>query len=146
MIPNTLLMDWDTLQVLRRHPVILDMYKYTQGGLVNDAELREVFKVGRILVSNAVYNSAVEGAATTITNIWGNNALLCYVDPKPPSLRTVTFGLGFRWTPEGIPAPMQTRVYDDPDPGKKVEVTEVGYYQDEKIVAPQLAYLVGDTL
>lgn len=147
LVANTLLVDWDTYQVLRRHPVMLDMYKYTQGGLLSDVEMREVFKVDRLIISNAVYNAANEGAATaSITNIWGNNALLCYVDNAAPSLRTATFGLAFRWTPEGIPAPMQTRVYDDPDPGKKVEVVEVGYYQDEKIIAPQLAYLVGSTL
>ena len=146
VIPNTMLVDWDTYQIVRRHPVMLDMYKYTQGGLLNDAELREVFKVQRILVSDAIRNVALEGATASIVNIWGNNALLCYVDPAAPSLQTVTFGLGFRWTAPELPAPMAARVYDDPDPGKKVEITEVGYYQDEKIVASQLAYLVGNTL
>ncbi len=146
IIPNTLLMDWDTMQIVRRHPVMLDMYKYTQGGLLNDAELREVFKVGRILVSDAIRNAALEGGTASIVNIWGNNALLCYVDPAAPSIQTATFGLGFRWNAPELPAPMVARVYDDPDPGKKVEITEVGYYQDEKIVAAQLAYLIGNTL
>lgn len=146
VIPNTLLLDWDTMQTVRRHPVLLDMYKYTQGGLLNEAELKEVFKVQNLIVSNAIKNAAVENATASIVNIWGNNALLCYIDPAAPSLQTVTFGLGFRWTPPELPAPMVTRVYDDPDPGKKVEIVEVGYYQAEKIVAPQLGYLVGSTL
>lgn len=146
LIINTMVMDWDTYQITRRHPVMLDMYKYTQGGLLNDAELREVFKIDRILVSTGIYNAAVEGATASITNVWGNNCLLAYVDPAAPSLRTVTFGLGYRWTPEGVPAPMQVSVYNDPDPGKRTEVVDVSYYQDEKIVAPQLAYLIGSTL
>ena len=146
VIPNTLLLDWDTMQTVRRHPVLLDMYKYTQGGLLNEAELKEVFKVQNLIVSNAIKNAAVENATASIVNIWGNNALLCYIDPAAPSLQTVTFGLGFRWTPPELPAPMVTRVYDDPDPGKKVEIVEVGYYQAEKIIAPQLGYLVGSTL
>lgn len=146
VIVNTMLMDWDSYQTLRRHPVLLDMFKYTQGGLLNDAELKEVFKIPNLLVSQGIYNAAVEGATNSIVNIWGNNCLLAYVDPTPASLRTVTFGLGFRWTPEGFPAPMQASVYNDPDPGKKVEVVEVGYFQDEKIVAPELAYLIGNTL
>ena len=146
VIPNTLLMDWDTYQIARRHPVMLDMFKYTQGGLLNDAELKEVFSVERILISKAIRNTAKEGATGVIANVWGNNALLCHVDPAAPSLQTVTFGLGFRWNSADLPTPMQARVYDDPDPGKKVELTEVGYYQDEKIVAAQLAYLVGNTL
>ena len=143
---NTLLLDEDTSQIVRRHPVLLDMYKYTQGGLLNDAELLEVFKVRRLLISDAIRNAALENGTASIVNIWGNNALLCYVDPAAPSLQTVTFGLGFRWQSPDLPAPMAARVYNDPDPGKKVELTEVGYYQDEKIVAQQLAYLVGNTL
>lgn len=146
IIPNTLLLDWDTMQIVRRHPVLLDMYKYTQGGLLNDAELREVFKVGRILISDAIRNAANEGVTASIVNIWGNNALLCYVDPGAPSMQTATFGLGFRWNSPDLPAPMVARVYDDPDPGKKVEINEVGYYQDEKVIARELAYLVGNTL
>lgn len=146
IIPNTLLLDWDTYQMVRRHPVILDMFKYTQGGLANDAELVEVFKVQRLLISNAIRNGANEGAANSIMNIWGNNALLCYVDPAGPSMQTATFGLGFRWQPPELPAPMVASVYNDPDPGKKIEITEVGYYQAEKIVAKELAYLIGSTL
>jgi hypothetical protein len=146
IVPNTMLMDWDTRKVLRRHPALLDLYKYTVGGQITDGQLREAFDVPNLLISDAIYNAAVEGDTASIVNVWGNNLLLAYVEPGAPSLRTATFGLGFRWTPDGIPAPMQTRVYDDPDPGKKVEVVEVGYYQDEKVVAPQLAYLIGDTL
>ena len=94
----------------------------------------------------AIRNTAAEGQTATMVNIWGSNALLCYVDPGEPSLQTVTFGLGFRWESPDLPAPMVARVYNDPDPGKKVELTEVGYYQDEKIVARDLAYLVSTTL
>lgn len=146
VIPNTMLLDWDTYQIVRRHPVLLDMFKYTSGGLLNDAELKEVFKVQTLLVSNAIKNAALGGATASIVNIWGNNALLCYVNPAGAGLQTVTFGLAFRWTPPELPAPMQARVYDDPDPGKKLELVEIGYYQDEKIVASQLAYLIGSTL
>ncbi len=122
------------------------MFKYTQGGLLNDAELRECFKIENLIVSRAIRNVAPEGATASITNVWGNNALLCYIDRSAPSAQTATFGLGFRWQGEDLPAPMVASVYNDPDPGKKIEITEVGYYQDEKIVARELAYLIGNTL
>ena len=144
--PNTLLMDYNTHRIVRRHPVLLDMYKYTQGGFVTDQELAVCFSVERILIGDAIRNTAAEGAAATMANVWGNNALLCYVDPTAPSLQTATFGLGFRWESPELPASMVARVYNDPDPGKKVELTEVGYYQDEKIVARDLAYLIATTL
>ncbi len=146
LIPNTAVLDYDTYQIIRRHPVLLDMYKYTQGGLVNDAELKEVFRVQNILVSNAIRNTNVENATASLANIWGNNLLLCYVSPNPTGLRTQTFGLAFRWLSPDLPAPWGVRVYPDPDPGKKVEILEAGYYQAEKIVSPTLAYLVGSTL
>jgi hypothetical protein len=143
---NTLLLDYDTRRVVRRHPVLLDLYKYTKSGFLTDAQLMEVFDVQKILVADAIRENSKEGGASSITNIWGNIALLTHVANEAPSEETVTFGLGFRWTPEGAPAPMQARTYMDPDPGKKAEVVEVGYYQDEKIVARKLAYLVGSTL
>ena len=146
LLANTMLMDFDTYQTVRRHPILLDMYKYTQGGLVNDAELKSVFKVDKILVSNAIRNAARENATASLVNIWGNNCLLCHVAPIATGLRTATFGLAFRWLNPELPAPWGVRVYNDPDPGKKTEILEAGYYQDEKIVAAQLAYLVGSTL
>lgn len=144
--PNTLVLDYDTREVLSSHPVILDNFKYTEGGLVTDAQLMEVFKVQRILIADAIQENTLEGGTSSITNIWGNIALLAYVDGAAAAPETATFGLGFRWTPEGIPAPMQARTYPDPDPGKKAEVVEVGYYQDEKIIARDLSYLVSSTL
>ena len=143
---NTALMDADTHKVLRRHPVLLDMYKYTQGGLVNDAELKAVLEVDRILVSDSIRNAALENATASLVNIWGNNFLLCHVNPNPTGMRTATFGLSFRWFNPELPAPWAVRVYDDPDPGKKIEVVEAGYYEDEKVVASQLAYCISTTL
>ena len=146
LVANTALMDYDTYKTIQRHPVLLDMYKYTQGGLVNDAELMAVFGVQKILVSKSIRNAAVENATASLVNIWGNNFLLCHVSPNPTGMRTATFGLAFRWLNPDLPTPWGVRVYNDPDPGKKVEVVEASYYQDEKIVAPQLCYAITTTL
>ena len=143
---NTLVFDYDTVEVLRTHPVILDLFKYTEGGFVTDQQLREVFKVQNILVADAIMENNLEGAASSITNVWGNIALLAYIEGAAAAPETATFGLGFRWTPEGIAPAMQARTYPDPDPGKKAEVVEVGMYQDEKIIAKDLSYLVSTTL
>lgn len=146
MRANTLLLDYNTHKVVRRHPMLLDMYKYTSKGFLSDEDLLKCFDVDRLLIGNAIVNMAKEGQANSMVNIWGNNALLCYVDTAPPGLQTATFGLSFRWESSDLPAAFVARVYNDPDPGKKIEVTEVGYYQDEKIVARDLAYLVNGTL
>ena len=143
---NTMLLDKDTLRILRRHPVILDLFKYTAGGVVNDQQLKEVFDVETILVGRGVKNNALEGATASITNIWGNNLLLARVVPGV-SLQTQTFGLSFRWRPEGIPSDMQVyRAVEGAAGQRKVEIVEAGYYQTEKVVAAQLCYALTGTL
>ncbi len=145
LMPNTMVMDKDTFMVVRRHPALLDLYKYTAGGQLTDAQLAATFGVQNLWLATGIVNRAVEGATASIVNIWGNNVLMARIIPGT-SLETATLGLGFRWTPAGIPAPMQVVRYADPDPGKKTDVVEVGYYQDERVVAASLGYLIGSTL
>jgi hypothetical protein len=146
LVYNTMVLPWDVFQVVRRHPLLLDLFKYTQGGMLNEEQLRAVFNVDRILIPRAIVNNAPEGAPASFTMIWGDNVLLAYVSPQAPSLRTVTFGLAFQWKPEGFPAPFAVRRYPHWDPGVASTITDVQYYQAEKIVAPQLAYVIRDTL
>lgn len=146
LIANTLVIDEDTFQMLRRHSKLLDLYKYTSGGLLGEDQIARAMGVDRILHGRAIRNNAIENAVGSYTNIWGNNALLCYVSPTATGLMTASFGLMIRWIPDGIPAPFAMFRYDDPDPGKKVEVVEASYYQDEKIVARNLGFLMASTI
>jgi hypothetical protein len=145
MVANTLVIDKDTYAIVRRHPLLLDMFKYTSGGFLNDDQLKGVFNVDQILIGRGVKNNALENATASITNIWGNNVILAKVNPAITK-QTATFMLAFRWQPSNMPAPMQVLRYNDPDPGRKVEWVESGYYQDEKIVAKNLAYAITGTL
>lgn len=143
---NTMVIDANTLRVVRKHPVLLDMYKYTTGGLLSMENLKDAFEIENVLVGKGIKNMAVEGAAGSTVNIWGNNVIMAYVSPSAVSRQTRSFGLTFRWTPPGLPAPMSVRRYNDPDPGKGIEVVDVGYFQDEKIVASNLSYGILNTL
>lgn len=145
LVANTLVADFDTLEILRSHPVLMDMYKYTQGGLVTDEQIKSAFKVQQILIGKGVKNNAHRAATASITNIWGNNAILAHVKPGL-NMKTATFSLTFRWTPAGAPRPMQAFRYKDPDPGKFAEIVQVGMYQDEKIVAKDLSYGILSTI
>lgn len=147
VIANLAVIDWDTLQMLRRHPELLDMFKYTSGGQLTDEQLMTgVFKVQRVLVANSVKNTANEGQAATMANIWPNMFGLFYVNPARQGLKTVTFGLGFRWTDPQLGVPFAVRRYRDKDEGTKKDVLDCQYYQDEKTVAQQLSYVVKTTL
>lgn len=147
---NTMVIDADTYEIVRRHPVLLDMFKYTESGLLNTAQLASVFEVPNIRIASGVKETSNEGSGvSSMAPIWGNNVLICYVDPSPSpdSMQVQTFGAALRWNnPEYLGVPMAARRYMDPDPGKKLEIVEVGYYQDEKVIAQQLSYLIGSTL
>lgn len=147
--PNVCAMDADTFDILTRHPELLDMYQYTQGGPVLTSDIAKAFKVPSILVADGVYNSALtnvdSGDVGVGANIWGNFLFLGHVTPGA-SMKVKSFGATMRWTPQGIGTPMQAFRYLDPDPGTKKEWTEVGVYQDEKVVAKDLGYVVTGTL
>src|SRR5436305_13529940 len=99
MMPNTLLLTEPVVNVLSEHPKILDKIKYTQRGIVTEDILAAVFRVGKILVARTVANSANEGQTVTPADIWGDDAILCYVDSSP-DLQMPTFGRIFSWTEE----------------------------------------------
>lgn len=147
--PNVCAMDADTFDILSRHPELLDLFQYTQGGLVTTSDMAKVFKIPSIVIADGVYNSAVtnvdSGDVGVGANIWGNFLFLGHVTPGA-SMKVRSFGATMRWSPEGIQTPMQAYRYLDPDPGTKKEWTEVGVYQDEKVVAKDLGYVVTGTL
>lgn len=146
LLANTAVIDWDTMQVVRRHPELLDLYKYTSGGELAMQQLMDVFKVQRLLVGRGIQQNALPGGTSSMTNIWGNNVLLAHVETQT-GLQTKTLGLRFSWRPEGFPLPFSVERQVFAGAGQpKVEVVETGHFQDEKLVAPDLGYLIGTTL
>lgn len=146
MKANTMVIDEDTFQIVRRHPDILELYKYTAGGQATEEQLKSTFQVANMLIGAGVKENALEGGTSSITNIWGNNVLLAHVGPAT-GLQTATLGLRFGWRPAGFPAAFGVERKVERGAGsRKVEIVEVGHFQDEKIVAAELGYLISGTL
>ena len=149
LLPNTLVMDWDTSQVLRRHPIILDYFKYNRGGMVTMGELREVFQIDNIMVGRSIKENArenVDSITNSMTNIWGNNVLLAHMGPAT-GMQSRTLAARFNWRPSGFPAAFVVERRTVNGAGtRRVEVVEAGYFQDEKIIAPDLGYLISGTI
>lgn len=150
LIPNKMLIDWDTYQLLGRHPVLLDMFKYTSGGTVQDSDIAKCFKVEEIVVAKAIKENQPEGGSTSsLTSLWGNTALLAYVPPGTPSFETPSAGLyRFQWNDNGIyPGNFGVlRSMDDAAGGTHSETIEVGHFQDERVVARNLLYAITATI
>lgn len=143
---NTLVLDEDTFQIIRRHPLLLDLFKYTDGGLLSMDHLKSAFSIPNILVAGGIKNTANEGATFASSNVWGNTALLVHVQ-RSMGIRTRTFGLRMQWKNPAYPANFGVkRARYDQAGQANVEVVEVGHQQDEKVVAKSLSYGILNTL
>ncbi len=146
LVANTAMIDEDTFQIVRRHPDLLDMFKYTSGGELNEDQIKSVFRVKKLLIGSAVQENALEGGTTSMTNIWGNNCLIAFVGPST-GMRSQTLGLRFVWPAPGFPAPLAAHTRREAGAGtKNVEYIQAEHYQDEKLIATDLGYLIATTL
>jgi len=93
----------------------------------------------KTVVSEAMFNSAAEGAAEVVADVWPDTVTLVWINPsKSPSLEDSTFSWSImsqdfrvrRWRDEEIEATM----------------IEVQMCVDEKIVAPFAAHTITDVL
>jgi len=94
--PNTLVLGRDVFDVLCDHPVVLERIKYSQKAVVTTDLLASLFDIPRVLVANAVVNTAYKGATASNSFVFGKGALLCYSAPKP-GLRVPSAGYTFAW-------------------------------------------------
>lgn len=100
MLPDTAVMSYKVYSKLRYHPQILDSLGYKEnrpGGLRVD-ELADAMDVKRILIGEAMYNNAKEGATDSLTDVWGKNIIFS-VSPERAAVRQVS--LGYRVQFEG---------------------------------------------
>jgi len=96
---NTMIIGIEVFNKLKRHPQLLDIYKHTQRGILTPELIAEAAQLKRVIVGEAIYDSAAEGATFTGTNIWGNYALICFInDPKTvKSLKVPNLGFIPYW-------------------------------------------------
>lgn len=98
--PNKLTLSRPVFDALLDHPDIVGRLDrgQTQGpAMVKRDALAALFELDEVLVMDAVYNSAQEGAADSINFIGGNHALLSY-SPASAGLYVPSAGYTFSWT------------------------------------------------
>lgn len=93
--PNLLLLGRPVYDQLKHHPDILDRIKYVQKGVVTPELMASVFEVDKVIVGNAGYNTAKEGKTADYDYLWGKNAILAYVEPRP-GLKKYSLGYVFQ--------------------------------------------------
>jgi len=93
---NVLLLGYQTYRRLKQHPDIKEQFKYTSSDSITAAMLAVYFDIERVLVSQSVYASNVEGETAVMDFTAGKNALLCHVASNP-GLLTPSAGYIFSW-------------------------------------------------
>lgn len=69
--PNTMFMGYQVWQQLINHPVFQDRIKYSQLGILTTELAARLFNVERIIVCEAISNSASEGLTDSLGFVWG---------------------------------------------------------------------------
>jgi hypothetical protein len=139
MMPNTLVLPYEVYQKVRLHPKVTDKVKYVTIGVLGADLLARLFEVERVLVPKAFQNVAAKGQTPSLQYVWGKDAFLCYVPPKP-ALKQVALAYTFFWTV--APGSINGRIVEVwRDPNRKADVIRVQKYYDQKVIAPGACYI-----
>jgi hypothetical protein len=130
--PNTLVLGYQVWSKLMNHPKLISRIQYVSKQSVSLDDFANLIGVERVLIGNAVQNTAAEGAADSLGFLWGKNAFLMYVAPTP-SIDTVT--AGYHLT-------LENGRYIDGwyDQDRKADYVRFNDYYDRKIVATEAIY------
>lgn len=136
---------------LVQHPDIIDRVKYTgtndMPGQVTAKAIAALFEVDKVLFPKAIKNTGEIGQSDSFSDVWSDNVILAYVTNGPdPDGRDPSLGYTFRWINEALQSlPFASEIWNDPD-GGNFENRRVQTYQDEKLTATELGYVIADTL
>ena len=97
MRPNIGVISRQVYDKLKVHSEILDRIKYTSSDSIDRILLARLFELEDLLIAEAVYDTAAEGAAASQSFVAGKHMLLAYRTPTP-ALDMPTAGLIPVWT------------------------------------------------
>jgi hypothetical protein len=128
---------------LKYHPKILSSlgYSLNRAGTLKEAELAEVLGVKKLWVPQAAYNSAKEGQADTLAQVWGKNIQLLVSPDKAEKYQT---SFGYYMKRSGI-APRRVKKWNVEDSFGDTGILVGDYYQF-RITNVNAGYLIKDAI
>lgn len=138
--PNKLVLGREVYDALLDHPDIvgrLDRGQTTGAAIVMRQNLAALFELDEVLVMDAVYNSATEGATDSIGFIGGKSALLVYAAPSP-GLYVPSAGYTFSWTGLLGSGALGMRMKRIRDEKRESDMLEIQMAFDQKKVSADL--------
>lgn len=159
---NVMVMSNPTFLALQAHPRLLDVFKYTQAGLLNEQKLAQYFGVDRLLIAKSVIATNNEGQAFNPADIWGADVILAHVQTEA-DLERPNFGRTFFWTAftsqinaetGGTGPGMATgggasdllQIFSYRDETVKSDIHRSEHYVGEKLVGSKAGYMLNSVL
>lgn len=140
---NTIIFGRTAYNALLKHADILDRIKFVQRGVVTSDLLAALFDVENVYIGSSIINGGEENQADSFTDVWGGDTIIGRFSPADADGRDPSLMYGFRWTNPLFGAPMGVETWSDPD-HRNFDNIRVQYYQDEKITAKDLGYVLKD--
>jgi len=142
MRPNRMVMGDKAWRNFREHADVIDRIYGNDGTapgarLVTQNNAAALFELDTVLIGGAYYNANDEGQSASLTQIWDDNVVLYYA-PNAPRKDKASAMYTFRWTPKNLP--LQAQNYFSR--ANYAEMIDLMMYQDEKITAPDLMWLI----
>lgn len=132
--PNVAVMSWNVWRYLKNHPDLAERVKYTRpGGTPVADDLANWFGLDKVLIGTAIKDTAQEGAAASISYVWGNGFWVGYV-PGSPGLMTPSAGYIMEWGGRSVDTFREDQ--------ERQNVYEASHYSDEVITASDAGALL----
>ena len=136
--PNTAVIAQEVFETLADHPLIKELYKYTQAAVLTPELVARALRVDRLFIAGGIEVTSAEGAATdTYDWIFSKKAWLGYVNPRP-ALMAASAGYIFSW--RGFTQGFEIGIERIPDRRVKADYTQGYSAYAQKKVAADLGY------
>lgn len=140
--PNLAIIPRPVMRKLRYHPQLVNKLGTTPGmKRLTVEEIADLFEVDRILVPDAIYNSAPADLGDTFTStpIWGKDVMLLRVADRI-GLNQLSFGYLFRVRYPNTNLLAESRTWDEED--RRLHVVEGNYTEARMVAVPEAGYLI----
>jgi len=142
-VPNRIVIPPSVALQMMIAPELLDLRKAWDQTLLVDGMLPNTLWGMQLLIPGSLQNNANPGQAASVGDLWTeDNVLLFYYEE--PSLEYSGFFITFR---KRTAAGTDYEVLEWLNlPGRKADLYQVGFIQDEKIANPEAGFLITDVL
>lgn len=135
MLPDALVIAWETFVNLKNCDQIVDRLKYTFPGIdintMSSSQLAAVLNVPRVLVGGSVYDSAGKGIAASVTDLWSSEYAALVKISTGRDLTSPGVGRTFLWSADSAQNPIVEQYREEE---KRSDVFRVRHHVKEELM------------